>query len=300
MSDLTRAVLLSWDIRAEIVVTLLALALIYGWGWLRLRRRGAVSFARGWRLASYWTGILILGIALMSPIDVMGSQLFLMHMVQHLLFMMVAAPLMLLANPFPVMLWALPRDLRLQVGAWFQPEGIIHRLLSPVMKPGLIWMFYVALYLGWHDPNLYSAALRTGWLHDVQHLSFFAASQLFWWFVFGAGPRIGRRPPPMVRAMFALSMIPPNMIAGVAITMAETPIYPYYTEIPRIFSMSIMEDQIWAGLIMWVPGSMMYIVAAILLVGVQMGGQASRIAARERREREISAPSSLRAGQASG
>ncbi len=251
-------------------ISLVLLGSLHILGWRNLRRRGRARFANGWRLASYLSGLLILAIALMSPIDVLSSQLFLMHMIQHLLLMMVAAPLLMLADPFPTFLWALPRVWRVRIGSWFQPNHPLYRTLAQVLNPGISWIIFITVYLGWHDPTLYSLALGVDFVHDVEHITFFSVALLFWWRIIGAGPQIGKRLPPLVRAAYAISLIPPNMLAGVAITFATSPIYTHYTQIPRIFGISVMDDQVWAGLIMWIPGSMMYIVAAILLFGIQM------------------------------
>ncbi|MBI1296372.1 hypothetical protein GC175_15575 [bacterium] len=270
MNPITQALLLSWDLRVGVIVTLVVLGALHIHGWRQLRLRGRTRFANGWRLVSYLAGLLILGIALMSPIDVLGDQLFLMHMIQHLLLMMAAAPLLMLANPFPTFLWALPRHLRVRIGSWFAPGHPLYNMLAQVLSPGISWMIFIAVYLGWHDPNLYNLALRNDFVHDVEHITFFGVSILFWWRTIGAGPQIGKRLSPMVRAAYAISLIPPNMLTGVAITFATSPIYSHYTTVPRLYGISVMDDQVWAGLIMWIPGSMMYIVAAIFLVGIQM------------------------------
>jgi cytochrome c oxidase assembly factor CtaG len=104
-------------------------------------------------------------------------------------------------------------------------------------------------------------------IHDLEHLTFFAVSMLFWWHVTAAAPRIHKRLPPFARFVYVLAAIPPNMLAGVAIAFARGPIYPYYEAMPRLWGLSVMEDQQIAGVIMWVPGSMMYMIAALVLVG---------------------------------
>jgi cytochrome c oxidase assembly factor CtaG len=240
-------------------------------GWARLRarqRRGRL--ARVWRLVAYLAGLLIIAIALMSPIDVLSNQLLLMHMIQHLLLIMIAPPLLLLPNPMPFMLWGLPATWRLRIGR------IIGRLLhrtSPVRRnlriatgPGIIWLIWVILIFGWHDPNLYNAALESAWVHDLEHISFFAAGMLFWWHVTGAGPRIHKQAPLLGRIAFVIGAIPPNMLTGIVLAFATDPIYTYYTAVPRLWNISVLADQQLAGVIMWVPGSMMYIIAALVLI----------------------------------
>jgi cytochrome c oxidase assembly factor CtaG len=280
MDPILKALLLSWDLRVEVLAILTTLGVVHIIGWRNLRRRGRIRFANSWRLASYLVGLLLLAIAVMSPIDVLSDQLFFMHMIQHLLMMMFAAPLLMLANPFPTFLWALPRDLRVRVGGWFQAGHPLYRTLAQILTPGITWMIFISVYLGWHDPNLYDLALRNDFIHDVEHVTFFGVALLFWWRITGAGPQIGKRLPNLMRAAYAVSLVPPNMLAGVAITFASSPIYSHYTTIPRLYGVSVMDDQTWSGLIMWIPGSMMYILAALFLIGIQMN-QAKKRSARE-------------------
>jgi putative membrane protein len=203
----------------------------------------------------------------MSPIDVLASQLFAMHMVQHILLVMIAPPLLLIANPLPFFLWGLPARLRLQAGMLLRQDSGLRQFLRKTTGLGLVWMYFVIFYLGWHDPNAYNAALENGWVHDLEHLTFFAPAVLFWWHVIGAGPRIHRPLAPVARLAYLLSIIPVNMLAGMAFAFASQPIYAYYEAVPRLWGISVMADQQLAGVIMWVPGSMMYIVAALILAG---------------------------------
>ena len=121
MNPLTRALLLSWDLRPEILVPLILMGAFHFFGWRRLRRRSDGRFANRWRLASYTAGILILALALFSPIDVLSGQLFSIHMVQHLLLMMVCAAAPSPGKPVP----------HLSVDLARQPAHTCRRRLSP-------------------------------------------------------------------------------------------------------------------------------------------------------------------------
>lgn len=266
MSPLTKALLLSWDFRLELLLPLAVMGALYFWGWRKLRRRSRGRFANRWRLASYWAGILALLLALISPLDVLSAQLFSIHMVQHLLLMMIAPPLLLLANPFPTILWALPPKPRRRIAGAFRQPALLARILRKTTGPGVSWVLYVLLFFGWHDSNAYSQALRLEFIHLLEHASFFGGAMLFWWHVTAASPRIHPKPSLWLRAGFVLAMVPPNMLLGVALSFAETPIYPYYASLPRLYGLSVMDDQTWGGLIMWIPGSMMYVMAALVLV----------------------------------
>jgi cytochrome c oxidase assembly factor CtaG len=273
MDPVLIAFLSSWDWRMEIIIILVTAGIIYLRGWRRLRQRTAArSEHNRWQMGAVWRpvvyigGLLVLGIALMSPIDVIGSQLFFMHMIQHVLMMSIVPPLLWLANPLPFVLWGLPGKVRLSAGGLLGRRGKVRSFLRKFSGPGTIWVVYVCLYLGWHDPLLYNAALQSEWVHDLEHFSFFGAAMFYWWHVMGAGPRVHRPFPAVGRFIYVLMAIPPNMIAGMAIAFSEQPIYTHYEAMPRIWNLSVLSDQRLAGVIMWVPGSMMYIVAALILV----------------------------------
>ncbi len=274
MDPVLRAALLSWDLRPEVIILLASAGILYTLGWWRLKKRSLKHPGRNrwrasapWRPVAYIGGLFILAIALLSPIDVLASQLFIMHMIQHLLLMMIVPPLLLLANPLPFVLWGLPKQLRLQAGRILNPGAKFRHFLQRTTGPGLVWLLFVIVYWGWHDPNAYNLALENGFIHDLEHITFFLVSILFWWHVTGAGPRIHRTLSPIGRSAYALTAIPPSMLAGIAIVFASGPIYTYYVAMPRLWGISVMEDQRIAGVIMWVPGSMMYIVAALILIG---------------------------------
>lgn len=278
MDPILSALLQSWDWRIEIVLILALAGTVYTVGWQRLRNRGQARHARrgrhkehrlatGWRLAAYLGGLILVALALMSPIDVLGSQLFYMHMVQHLLLVMFAPPLLLIANPLPFFLWGLPVGSRGQVGRWlFSPKSSFRRGLRMLTPPGLTWIVFIAIFLGWHDPNAYNAALQYDWVHDLEHLTFFGTALLFWWHVTAVGPRIHGRFSRSARVAYLLVAVPINMLTGVAIAFSTQPIYTYYTSVPRLWGMTVMQDQMLGGIIMWIPGSMMYLIAALILI----------------------------------
>jgi cytochrome c oxidase assembly factor CtaG len=201
----------------------------------------------------------------MSPIDVLGGQLLLMHMVQHLLLVMFVSPLLLIANPLPFFMWGLPAGVRHELGRLLSQQSTFRRGLRWLTSPGLVWMAFVAAYLGWHDPNAYNAALKSDLIHDLEHLTFFGTAMLFWWHIIGAGPRL-RSLSRGVRLAYVLGAVPVNMAAGVTIAFAGQPIYTYYTAVPRPWGLTLMQDQMIGGVIMWIPGSMMFLLAALILI----------------------------------
>lgn len=272
MSPLLRALLTSWDLRPEILLTLAILGGLFTLGWWRIRTRSRQNrLAAPWRLAAYWSGLIILAIALMSGIDILSGQLFFMHMIQHLLLVMIVPPLILLTNPFPFLLWGLPPNARRWVGGLFVRDSGFRNGLKFVTRPQIVWIAFVGLLLMWHDPNLYNLALTSDRAHDLEHLSFFVPGMFFWWNVTGAGPRLHGTLSPLVRIAFVLLAVPPNFLLGAVIGFSTTVIYTFYESVPRFYGISTLADQQLAGFIMWVPGSMMYIIAALVLLATLLG-----------------------------
>jgi cytochrome c oxidase assembly factor CtaG len=194
-----------------------------------------------------------------------------MHMIQHLLIIAIAAPLLWLADPFPFSMWGLPAGLRREVGRLLARDSLLRQLLRTISQPGVVWMTFVIILIGWHDPNMYDAALIHPVVHDIEHLTFFFAAMLYWWQVVGAAPHVRRRLSRGVRLGLLLAMVPPMAITGIVIALSTNPIYPYYTTRPRLWGLSAVQDQMISGIIMWIPGSMMYILGALLLIYKMLG-----------------------------
>lgn len=221
-------------------------------------------------LVSYLVGLGAVALALLSPIDWLGGQLFFMHMIQHLLTIMIAAPLIWLSEPFPIALWGVPESLRKSVARLFFHDAPLARFLNKAFSPGFSWLLFVIFYLGWHEPELYNLALRRGWVHDIEHITFFGAALIYWWHVVDAAPYLRKRLSAWGRIGFLIATIPPNMLAGVFISFAGTPIYTYYESVPPIWGLSTMQDQQLGGAIMWIPGSMMFFAGALIILAIEM------------------------------
>ncbi len=268
MDPVTRAILSSWDLRPEVILVLSTLMLLYGAGWVRLRRKGGRLATYG-RLVAYFSGLFLIGIALMSPVETLAGQLFFMHMIQHLLLIMLVPPLLMLANPFPFAIWGLPAGPRRVAGGWLSRlmhrDSSFRRALRQVSGPGTIWLLYVILLVAWHDPNAYNAALRIDWVHDLEHFSFLLPALASWWLITGAAPHIQKPLAGGVRIAYVIAAIPPAMLLGIALAFSTQPAYTYYLTVPRPWGLSVLQDQMLGGVLMWVPGSMMYIIAVLIL-----------------------------------
>ena len=275
MNEVTRRLLLSYEWRPVFIFVLVTLAVLYTIGWVRLRKRSKHnSLVPVWKLVAYLFAIVTLMLALLSFIDILGASLFYFHMIQHLMLTAIAGPLIMLADPMPITLWGLPPKWRKVVGRSI--SKVIHKNspwrepLKMVTSPGVSFVVMIALLWGWHDPNLYNLALRSPFWHDFEHISFFYASIVYWWHVTGAGPRIRPMMSRPKRIVYLLGGIPSTFIPGVVISFASSTIYTYYETAPPApppFFLSVANDQILGGIIMWVPGSMMFFVGAFVLIG---------------------------------
>jgi cytochrome c oxidase assembly factor CtaG len=266
MNPTLSVILLSWSWQPEIILTVGLAATIHLVGRWRLKRQGRAKALNPWRSVSYLSGLGVLWVALLSPIDVLSDQFFYMHMIQHLLLVMIAPPLLLLADPMPIMLWGLPRGLRLEVGRLLRPGATFRRVARAMTTPGLVWLYYVAFLIGWHEPRAYDLTLQSEFAHNLEHLTFFFTAMLFWWHVIGCAPHIHRRLSRGVRIGYVISAVPPTALTGIALSFASEPLYAHYTTAPRLGDMTVLQDQMLGGVIMWIPGSMMFLVAALILI----------------------------------
>src|SRR5262249_53583539 len=161
----------AWSTRPEVVAPLLIVAGAYAVGWWRLRRRG--GSVPGWHVAASAGGLLTLSLALSAPFQQLAPASFAAHMAQHLLLVRCPAPLLLLADPFAALVWAIPSPMRAGVGRWLRPGAPLRRLWQGLTLMSVAWLAHSAAMWLWHLPTAYDAAVADRALHDLEHLVFF-------------------------------------------------------------------------------------------------------------------------------
>jgi cytochrome c oxidase assembly factor CtaG len=259
---------------------LLALGLWYGAGIMKMNR---VSPARWRRAAAFAAGWLTLVVALLSPLHAAGEALLSAHMVQHMLLILVAAPLLVASRPLVPSLWAVPPRVRRRSARWAETAQPVWRALT---IPAVAFALHNAALFFWHLPGPYNRAVSSETVHAIQHLCFFGTAILFWW---GVAYRFGSRQAGSALVYVALTSVITGTI-GMVLTFAPRPLYSPYSasDVPGF---SPLEDQQLAGLIMWIPGGLGYLFAALALAArwlVQSDRRASR--------RESAAASWLQSG----
>lgn len=262
MDTIASAVLSSWTIDPRVMVLFAAIAFFYIRGWLRSRRLSRGEWdAR--RLACFLGGLASLFLALESPLDAFDALLLSAHMTQHLLLMMIAPPLLLLGDPTIPILRGLPRSFVKEGLGPFLSWPALRRVLQWITSPPVTWLAFAVSTIAWHVPALYELALRSPFWHATQHACFFWTGVLFWWPVVASGHRRTRWPRWAMIPYLLLGDILNTALSAVLI-FSDRVLYPSYEAI-RVSGLSAREDQAAAGAIMWVPGSIVYIVPAVVI-----------------------------------
>jgi cytochrome c oxidase assembly factor CtaG len=239
---------LSSDWAVDPTVVLAAIGMLVAYTYItgpKARAAGRPPASRKQR-ASFIAGVLIFFVALTPPLDDWADWYLLSaHMFQHMLLMFGTAPLLLLGLPAWMFEPVVQRPLWNRVGA-----SLTHPVTAFVVSNILITV--------WHLPGPYDAALRNELVHAVQHGSFLAAALLGWWPVFGPVPAWSRLSLPLQCVYLFVTSIPSGIV-GAFVALAEPGLYHFYVTSPRLWGISLAADQEFAGVMMWVGGSIIYL-----------------------------------------
>jgi putative membrane protein len=253
----------TWNWDPWVILALTIMGAIYIRGLRSLwRRAGRGRGTSPWRAAAFFAGWLTIFTAVISPLEAWSGRLFSAHMVQHILLMMVAAPLMAWSDPTVTGLWALPLQWRRGISGWWRSswEGIWQR----ITHPAVVWLLYTGVITFWHLPIFYQAAAQNNLIHNLEHISFFAIAFLFWRTVVRCG-----RPGEMgfgLGILFLFTAMLYSALFAAAITFSRSPWYPYYAFQAMQWGMAPLEDQQLAGSIMWIPGKLVHLIGVMTLM----------------------------------
>ena len=260
---------ISWTVEPGVLLLVLALALLYIRGWRRARGSDA-AHPPGWgRLSLFLGGLLTILLALVSPIDALGDQLMVMHMVQHVLLLDIA-PILMILGFNKVLLRPVTRRLH-----------VVERRAGPLAHPAFAVVAYAGFMWLWHIPAMYDAALRDTNVHALEHICFALAGGLYWWHLLSpirGRLRLGGMGP-------VLYMVTTKLLVGllgIGLAFAPTAIYPFYAHHPHFWGLTPGEDQNLAGLVMALEQSIVMGIALVWLF-VQMLNESERVAQRAER-----------------
>ena len=263
MNSISDAVFSSWELNLWVLIPAVVIAFVYARGWRQLRRRAPHRLGLS-QFVAFHTGLITILVALMSPLDAFAGWLLTVHMIQHLLLTMVAPPLILYGAPYMPLLFGFPIN--------FLKDGIGPFLTSPVLRklgsflthPIFCWSAFVFTSITWHAPPMYELALHSPTWHQVEHSCFVTTALLFWWPIIQPWPWMARTPRLAIVLYLFLADFQ-NTALSAFLIFYERILYPTYQTVPRITGMSALEDQAAAGAIMWVVGSIFFLVPVGLI-----------------------------------
>lgn len=259
----------SWFADPAIAAALAAAAALYLGGLARMLSRPAGRWpVSKWRVACFACALGVIGLALLSPIDAFAEKLFSVHMAQHLLLVLVAAPLIAVSNAQLVYLWLLPLHARRWIGRAILGIPGVRRAAHTQATAWVACAAFVGSLWFWHAPATYDWALANKWGHASEHLVLLATSTAFWRVVVTSGER--RLSPGMLILMVSLVGIQGSFLAAL-ITFAPRPLYAAYAA-------NSLDDQALGGVLMCIPASFLYLGSTIWALSRMLNGEKLRAA----------------------
>jgi len=206
----------------------------------------------------------LLWVVVASPMDGFADALLTAHMIEHLLLMSAIPMLLLYGLPVVPLLRGLPRPVvRRVVGPLIRVAGL-RRVAEWLVTPAVAWLGMNVAYLCWHVPAAYNLALENETVHGVEHLCFLLTSLLFWWYIFRPWPAKQRPDDWGMLVYLALGDVVMTLLSAF-LAFCERPVYSYYVQHPNPFGISVMDDQVLGAVVMWVIGSLAYLVPAMVI-----------------------------------
>jgi cytochrome c oxidase assembly factor CtaG len=258
-----QAIFDEWSPPAFLTAMVLLSAFVYVRGWIAIRKTRPAQFSAG-RLIAFLLGLATLWLAIGSPMDGFADALLSAHMVEHLLLMSFVPPLILLGSPQVPLLRGLPHVFPAHLlSPLFRMEALrtLGRFLT---RPLVAWIAMNLVFLGWHVPAAYDFALEhEGW-HDFEHICFLVGSILFWWPLIRPWPTSARYPG-WIMLPYLVSADIVNTALSAFLAFCGRPVYGYYAEQPNQFHVSLMADQVTGAVIMWVIGSLVFLIPAVFI-----------------------------------
>jgi cytochrome c oxidase assembly factor CtaG len=286
------SLLFGWTFEAAVLVPLIATGVAWRWAVAQVNARHPTNRVPRLRSVAFYAGLLAVAFALDSGIDRYDTTLFSVHMAQHLLLTLVAAPLFALSAPITLLLRLASPATRQR---WILP--VLHsRFIRAVSFPVVAWLIFAAVMWGTHFSPLFDRALEDPFVHALEHAGYLVAGLLFWWPAIGADPSPWRMSHP-VRLMYVFLQMPQNTFLAVAILNADRPLYPHYATLIRSWGPPPLVDQQMAAGIMWLFGDLGFLAVILGLVVAWMRyeereadradrrADAARVAIREREAR---------------
>ncbi len=236
--------------------------LVYLRGWLSLRR-SALKVTSASRAFSFLLGLFLIWVAVASPIAALDHELLTIHMLQHLLLMTLAPPLIWLGVAVRALLHGLPRRLVDSLVFPLKQSHAGRRLGKVLGRPRVCWLAACVALVGWHIPTFFALGMRSAPWHLFEHLSFLATGILFWWPVVQSSAGASRQDLSMILYLF-LATVPCDILSGFLV-FSDRVVYPIYFSSSHLLGFSPLVDQQCAAALMWTCVTVVYLVAGAIL-----------------------------------
>lgn len=258
-----QAALASWSPPIPLTVATILFALMYLRGWWRLHVVSP-NVIPAWRAGSFLFGLFLIWLALGSPLAAFDEQLLTVHMIQHLLLMTFAPPLILIGAPVMPVLHGLPKGLVQAVVSPLFRWPPLQRAGHILSKPLVCWLAAAAALVCWHIPAAFTLALRSEAWHIVEHTCFLTAGFLFWWPVVQPWPSTAKMPQWSILLYLFFATLPCDVLSGF-LMFSDRVAYRAYLSVPRSFGISVLADQECAAALMWTCVTIVYLIPAAIL-----------------------------------
>jgi len=252
-----------WSIPIPLTLLLALVLFFYVRGSLHLRKAFPRFITLG-HMAAFTGGIISIWFAVASPLSALDEDLLTVHMVQHLLLMLVAPPLIMQGRPALALLHGLPKHFVQAIVGPFLRWTPVRQLGKFVTNTVFCWFAGTMTVIGWHIPAAFALGHHSAVWHEVQHASFLLAGFLFWWPVIQPWPSASRSPKWSIPLYLFLATLPCDALSAF-LTFCDRVVYTSYLLAPRSFPISALQDQEWAGVLMWVSITFIYMVPAMAL-----------------------------------
>jgi putative membrane protein len=231
---------------------------------IRRRASGQVTVS-AWQCASFLLGVLAVYLSIQSPVDVLAERMFYIHQIQHILLRALGPILIILGTPLPAMVRGIPSPLKGMTLTPIVRNTPVQKLYAFLIHPAVATFMYIAVLYIWQIPSLHNLALEDRAVHDAMHISLLVTGLFFWWLMLDPRPSqvhlsLG------ARIVLVAATIVPNSILGAVILFYTKVLYTGYDQLQGVWDISPITDQQIGGLIMWIPGAMMHVVVALILL----------------------------------
>ncbi|WP_263358338.1 cytochrome c oxidase assembly protein [Acidicapsa ligni] len=281
MSPAVKDIFADWSLPIWLTTSVVLTAVIYVRGWFAIRKTRPAQFTEQ-RLASFLSGLAVLWLAIGSPMDGFADAMLSAHMIEHLLLMSFVPPLLLYGLPVVPLLRGLPVFVRRTIIGPLLRVSPLRQFSHWIVTPLVAWLAMNLTFLAWHIPGAYDFALEHENWHAFEHLCFLFTSCLFWWCILRPWPA-ERRLRTWSILLYLVSADIVNTLLSAFLAFCGRPVYSYYLDHPNPFQVSAADDQVLGAVVMWVFGSMVFLVPAMIIALRLAGMQPKNVESPSRR-----------------